>query len=214
MYPSIFMYIIQKDHLQKLHKVLEDFKKYMDTYKDQEQAYGANWYNVGWNDITTGVVHFEDQKVADVVRCRFMTLALGFANGWGNSKTDKDNTHEDAKDKEMYEQLRCEVVNVFGHLLRHRYCPKQERWRRGTEYAGIAFKQMKSAGTKGIGQIDGPVVDGRCTMCAYGHNKQHVDAVNLEIVNWLLQQTKILEGMEQIEGGADCNTKWKDYTEK
>ncbi|KJP85112.1 hypothetical protein AK88_05251, partial [Plasmodium fragile] len=199
-----------KNHLQKLHKVLDDFKTYMDEKKRHEEAYGANCYNVGWNDITTGVVHFVDQKVADVVRCRFMTLALGFANGWGTKTQDRNaGVH---MNEEEENSLRCEVVNVFGHLLRHKYCPQQEKWRRGTEYAGIAFKQMKSPEQDGHGGLGGPVMEGKCTMCGYGHNKHHVDAVNLKIVEWLLQQTNILEGMEHIEGGADCNMKWKEYT--
>ncbi|KJP85189.1 hypothetical protein AK88_05183 [Plasmodium fragile] len=207
------VYVVQphnKDHLQKLNKVLEDFKEYMDEHKDKEQAYGANCYNAGWDDIDKDNVHYMGQKVADVVRCRFMTLALGFANGWTATKQDRNDTVK--MDPEEQNSLRCEVVNVFGHLLRHRYCPQQEKWRRGTEYAGIAFKQMKSPEQHGHGGLGGPVMEGKCTMCGYGHNKQHVDAVNLDIVNWLLQQTKILEGMEQIEGGADCNTKWKEYT--
>ncbi|KJP85647.1 hypothetical protein AK88_04719 [Plasmodium fragile] len=193
-------------------KVLDEFKTYMEHGQQHMDAYGANCYNVGWDDLKEDGNYYKGQTVADVVRCRFMSVALGWANGWGNSNTDKDNTNDDTKDKEMYEQLRCEVVNVFGHLLRKRYCPEQDKWRRGTEYAGIAFKQMKSPGQHGHGGLGGPVMDGRCTMCGYGHNKQHVDAVNLDIVNWLMQEGKILDGMDKIEGGANCTKKWEEYT--
>ncbi|KJP84828.1 hypothetical protein AK88_05540 [Plasmodium fragile] len=201
-----------KGELERLRDVFDDFKKYMDTYKDQEHAYGANCYNTGWDDITRAEHYFEDQKVADVVRCRVMTLALGWANGWNNSKQDKHKQHKNQTEKEMEERLRCEVVNVFGHLLRHRYCPHQQHWRRGTEYPWIVFKNMKSAGTNGIGQIDGPVVEGKCTMCGYGHNRQHVDAVNLDLVQWFLQHGNIWDGMQNIDERQFCNTKWAVYT--
>ncbi|KJP88572.1 hypothetical protein AK88_01851 [Plasmodium fragile] len=202
----------RKRELEKLRDVFDYFKQYMHANKDHNEAYGVNCYNTRWDDITKPGVHFEDQTVADVVRCRVMTLALGWVNGWNNSKQDKHKQHKNQTEKEMEERLRCEVANIFGHLLRANYCPNQELWRRGVEYSRIAFRNMHGKGKDGIGGIGGPVVDGRCTACGYGHNKQHVDAVNLEIVNWLLQQGKVLDGIETIEEKRFCNTKWAVYT--
>ncbi|KJP85656.1 hypothetical protein AK88_04687 [Plasmodium fragile] len=197
---------------KKVKTVLDAFKNYMQQGKQHMDAYGANCYNVGWDDFKEDGHYFKGQTVADVVRCRLMSVALGWANGWNNSKQDKHKQEKNQTEKGMEERLRCEVVNVFGHLLRANYCPDQKHWRRGTEYAFQTFTQMKTPPQGGAPGIEGPVVDGLCTMCGYGHKMQHVDAADLDIVNWLMQDGNILAGMDKIEDGADCNTKWAQYT--
>ncbi|KJP88231.1 hypothetical protein AK88_02178 [Plasmodium fragile] len=188
--------------------MLGAFADYMDKDKWDMEAVGANCKNTGWDDVDDQ--YRTQQTVADVIRCRFMSVALGIANGWTATKQDRHDTVK--MDPEEQNTLRCEVTNVFGHLLRHRYCPDQEHWRRGTEYAFQTFTQMKTTPQGGAPGIEGPVVDGLCTMCGYGHNRKHIEAVDLDIVTWLMNEGKILAGMDKIEEGAECNTKWKEYT--
>ncbi|KJP84994.1 hypothetical protein AK88_05376 [Plasmodium fragile] len=66
--------------LETLNKVLAAFVTYMQNNEQNVDAIGANCYNSGWNDFGDGKAYHKEQTVADVVRCRFMTLALFFAN--------------------------------------------------------------------------------------------------------------------------------------
>ncbi|KJP84791.1 hypothetical protein AK88_05576 [Plasmodium fragile] len=200
----------QNDDWNKWKEVLEDFKTYMETNKEHMDSYGANCYNVGWDDITVKKEYYMGQKVADVVRCRVMTLALGWANGWGPDNTIGSSGNTDAQERQN--MRKCEVANIFGHLLRHKYCPTQQHWRRGVEYSRIEFRNMKSAAEGGIGHVGGPVIDGRCTACGYKGHERLSRAINWQVVDWLLHNAHILDGIDKIDGGEYCNMKWADYT--
>ncbi|KJP86044.1 hypothetical protein AK88_04301 [Plasmodium fragile] len=199
-----------KEHLEKLNKVLQEFTEYMEKYKEHADAFGANCYNVGWEDISSDGHFYMGQTVADVVRCRVMSVAWAFANGWHKST---QHTQDRVRmDPEEENRLRCEVANIFGHLLKEKYCPHQEQWKRGVEYSRIALKKMQSTGKNGAGVVAGPVIDGRCTACGYHGHERLPGVVNWDIADWLLYDAKILHGIENIERGANCNKKWKEYT--
>ncbi|KJP84853.1 hypothetical protein AK88_05517 [Plasmodium fragile] len=191
------------DAWNRVKKVLDDFKKYMDKGRELMNDYGANCYNVGWDDLKEDGNYFKGQTVADVVRCRLMSTALFFANQQGT---------EQGPDKDMNQRLRCEIANTFGHMLKKMYCSQQGTWARGIEYAGITFKSMQSPGKDGHGGVTGPVVEGKCTMCGYKGYEHTVQAVDLDIAHWLRGQGKILHGIQHIDGSVPCDTKWEDYT--
>ncbi|KJP85013.1 hypothetical protein AK88_05355 [Plasmodium fragile] len=198
-----------KDEWNKWKQVLEDFKEYMDKKKEHANDYGANCDNAGWDDIRAPTEYYMGQKVADVVRCRVMSVAWGFANGWGPDNTigRSGNTEE----QERQNMRKCEVANIFGHLLQTKYCPTQQNWTRGVEYSRIAFQNMHSTGTTEASVMNGPVTAGKCTACGYQGYERWSRAINWNVVEWLLQEGKILEGLDKIEDGADCNMKWKEY---
>ncbi|KJP85134.1 hypothetical protein AK88_05231 [Plasmodium fragile] len=211
--PRTAVYVVpplNKDEWNKWKQVLEHFTKYMDEHKDLADAYGANCYNVGWDDVDPAPR--KDQTVADVVRCRVMSVAWGFANRWDKNEHDtgeRQSTDEDEKEN----MLRCEVVNVFGHLLKNKYCNGQRGYKRGVEYARIAFRHMKSAGTHGAGVVGGPVTAGKCTACGYDQHTRSAHAINWKVAEWLLYEGQILQGIENIEDTRFCNTKWAHYTQ-
>ncbi|KJP84763.1 hypothetical protein AK88_05605 [Plasmodium fragile] len=199
------IYVAQQyseEQWKKVKKVLDEFKNYMQQGQQHMDAYGANCYNVGWDDLKEDGNYFIDQQVADVVRCRLMSVALWFAN---------QNGIDGNEDTEV-EKLRCEVANTFGHMLKKMYCPQQGTWDRGIEYAGITFKRMQSPGKDGQGALQGPVMDGKCNMCGYVGHKQNVEAVNLDIAHWLRGEGKMLDGIQHIDGSVPCTTKWAEYT--
>ncbi|KJP84762.1 hypothetical protein AK88_05608 [Plasmodium fragile] len=192
--------------------VLENFKKYMDEHTDLAAEYGANCDNSGWDDVKDQRHYYKGQTVADVVRCRVMSVAWAFANRWDmpGTKTNTDDTQQ--MDPEEENMLRCEVANTFGHLLQTKYCPGQNQWIRGVEYSRIAFTKMNSSGQDGVGEIKGPVIDGTCTACGYKGHERLSKAINWNLVDWLLYDAKILDAIQNIEGGTHCHMKWADYT--
>ncbi|KJP85746.1 hypothetical protein AK88_04616 [Plasmodium fragile] len=212
--PSKTLYVVppNNDDWNKWKTVLEDFKEYMDAHTDLADAIGANCYNSGWNDFGDGKDYHTGQTVADVVRCRVMSTAWAFANGWDMPGT---KTHTDDRvpmDTAEENRLRCEVANIFGHLLKKKYCTRQTGFKRGVEYSRIVFRKMNSPGTPAFGALRGPVIEGKCTACGYDQNKRSAHAINLPVVEWLLYEGKILQGIENIEGGAHCTKKWEQYT--
>ncbi|KJP84732.1 hypothetical protein AK88_05636 [Plasmodium fragile] len=114
-------------------------------------------------------------------------------------------------DQEQQNMFRCEVVNIFGHLLKEKYCSEQKGYRRGVEYSRIVFRNMQSAGTDGAGVLDGPVIQGKCTACGYGENRRWAHAINLKVVEWLMGQAAILAEIQAMEKAMPCTDKWKDY---
>ncbi|KJP84838.1 hypothetical protein AK88_05534 [Plasmodium fragile] len=201
-----------KDEWNKWKQVLEQFTKYMDENQENAEGFGANCDNAGWEDISSHGYKYMGQKVADVLRCRVMSVAWAFANGWSTSA---NATEPGVKmDTEEENMLRCEVANIFGHILKEKYCPDQEKWKRGVEYSRIAFRKMQSTGKNGFGALTGPVIDGRCTACGYKDHERSANAINLNVVDWLLYEEHILDAIQNIEAGAECNMKWADYKKK
>ncbi|KJP86086.1 hypothetical protein AK88_04277 [Plasmodium fragile] len=200
-----------KQDMDKLQKVLKDFKEYMGKNEQHVDAYGVNCYNSGWEDMDNTSTFYTQQMVPDVVRCRLMTIALGFANGWGR----QDNATQDGvhMSEEEENSLRCEVVNVFGHLLKKKYCERQQQWYRGIEYAYIVMQNMGDE-KLGTGLPPGPVTDKRCTMWGYEGHRRNVEAINLPVVEWLLQDTQLLGKIAQMQREMPCNTEWKQYIQE
>ncbi|KJP85438.1 hypothetical protein AK88_04941 [Plasmodium fragile] len=193
----------------KWKQVLQEFTEHMEEKNDLNDAYGENCHNSGWDDIKDDGTLFMGQTVADVLRCKVMSVAWGFANGWGQ-KTDTWAGKSEAQRTDI-DMLRCEVANIFGHILQAMYCPRQTTWKRGIEYSRIAFRKMQSTGKNGAGVVAGPVIDGRCTACGYGENRRWAHAINLKVVEWLMQDAGILGEIKAMEKQWPCNTQWKDY---
>ncbi|KJP85785.1 hypothetical protein AK88_04601 [Plasmodium fragile] len=193
----------------KWKQVLQEFTEYMQDHNDLNEAYGANCYNACWDYITPGAVHFVDQTVADVVRCRVMSVAWAFANGWGPKGSAQQNgVHMNEQEQNMF---RCEVANIFGHLLKTMYCTSQQGYKRGVEYSRIAFKSMQSAGKDGAGVLDGPVLEDKCTACGYKDHERLAHAINLKVVEWFLEEGRIKAEIQALERAMPCKTKWTDY---
>ncbi|KJP84775.1 hypothetical protein AK88_05591, partial [Plasmodium fragile] len=181
----------------------------MEANNELAEAWGANCYNTGWNDFGKGHDNHTGQTVADVVRCRVMSVAWAFAN-WSDKGAHATGPGVHMT-KEQQNMFRCEVVNIFGHLLKEKYCSEQKGYRRGVEYSRIAFKSMQSAGINGVGAINGPVIDGTCTACGYGENRRWAHAINLKVVEWLMQHGDIMNEIAAMERAMPCTTKWTDY---
>ncbi|KJP85431.1 hypothetical protein AK88_04934 [Plasmodium fragile] len=184
------------DQWHQVKEVLEEFIKYLGTNNENFDALGANCYNTGWNDFDD-VAYYTGQRVADMMRCRLMSGALWFAN-------------TDTKDDHI-NRLRCEVVHVFGHLLKTLYCKDKGGYKRGTEYAWETFKSMQSQGQNGTALVPGPVVEGKCTMCGYDQHRRWSKAINWEIADWLLGDGTISSEIAQMQQAMPCTTKWTDY---
>ncbi|KJP84779.1 hypothetical protein AK88_05590 [Plasmodium fragile] len=191
--------------------VLENFKKYMDEHTDLAAEYGANCDNSGWDDVKDQRHYYKGQTVADVVRCRVMSVAWAFANRWDmpGTKTNTDDTQQ--MDPEEENMLRCEVANTFGHLLQTKYCPGQNQWIRGVEYSRIAFTKMNSSGQDGVGEIKGPVIDGTCTACGYKGHERLSKAINWNVVEWLMQEGQITAEITAMEQAWPCEQSWHQY---
>ncbi|KJP88573.1 hypothetical protein AK88_01852 [Plasmodium fragile] len=181
----------------RVQDVLEQFIEYLKDHNDTFDALGANCNNIGWNDLTHTAYH-KGQRVADMMRCRIMSGALFFAN-------------QDTSD-EQTNRLRCEVAHVLGHLLKTRYCKDTAPWPRGIEYAWPTFRDMKSGESGKPGAVRGPVMDGRCTMCGYVGNRKNVEAVDLKIAYWLMQEGGILGEIQAMEKEWPCEQYWDKYT--
>ncbi|KJP85057.1 hypothetical protein AK88_05312 [Plasmodium fragile] len=183
----------------KLKSVLDAFAQHMQKHEQLMEQLGANCDNSGWEDFTPGVYH-KDQTVGDMMRCRLMNTALWFAN-------------KDDKDDEEVNRLRCEVANVFGYILKNIYCKDKGGYNRGIEYAYTAMRNMGNTvnGTEGL---KGPVAEGRCTMCGYVGHTHNVEAVNLEIAQWLMNQGGILAEIQQLQQQRPCAEYWQDYIKK
>ncbi|KJP84741.1 hypothetical protein AK88_05626 [Plasmodium fragile] len=194
---------------EKWKQVLQEFTEYMQDHNDLNEAYGANCYNSGWNDFGKGNESHTQQRVADVVRCRVMSVAWAFAN-WSNTAA-QDTKHGVKMEKEEQDMFRCEVVNIFGHLLKEKYCSEQKGYKRGVEYSRIVFKSMKSDGAGGIGVLDGPVIQGKCTACGYEKHNRLAHAINLKVVQWLMDEGKISSEIAQMEMAMPCRELWKKY---
>ncbi|KJP84748.1 hypothetical protein AK88_05619, partial [Plasmodium fragile] len=191
------------DALQKMKTALQAFIDYMQEHTDQMDAYGANCDNSGWDDFDDAH-QYKGQTVADVVRCRLMSVALFFANGDNIPRNSRD-----MDDDKLYERFRCEVANVFGYMLKNQYCKHNPGWKRGVEYA---WKTMKNMHKDKDGKIilSGPVMDGRCTQCGYGDNKTQPGIINGDIAEWLVDHG-IMEEIGTIEGDMPCEEQWKSY---
>ncbi|KJP84991.1 hypothetical protein AK88_05373, partial [Plasmodium fragile] len=198
------------DQWEPVKNVLNDFIKYVQENNELFDAQGANCDNKGWNDMDQ--YSRMGQRVADVMRCRIMSGALWFANGAGNNKEEWEKKSEGEK-KEI-ERLRCEVAHVFGHLLKTRYCQGTQPWYRGVEYAYKAMQRMGDTKPGHTAGIPGPVVEGRCTMCGYEGHKHNVQAVNLEIAQWLMYDGGIIEEIKKLEGTMPCAQYWDQYIHK
>ncbi|KJP88407.1 hypothetical protein AK88_01859 [Plasmodium fragile] len=181
----------------------------MEQKNELNEAYGANCYNSGWDDFGTGKHHHRGQTVADVVRCRVMSVAWVFANGWGT--TGSANTDGVEITQEERNMFRCEVANIFGHLLKAKYCPRQSGFKRGVEYSRIAFQKMNSPGPHEAGNITGPVIEGKCTACGYGEYQRWANAINLKVVEWLMEHAHINEEIKRMQEAMPCTTQWTHY---
>ncbi|KJP84939.1 latent-transforming growth factor beta-binding protein 4 [Plasmodium fragile] len=199
------IYVVQNytdEHWTKVQKVLKEFIKYLQKNNDNFDSHGANCDNAGWNDFDD-VAYYTGQRVADMMRCRLMSGALWFANGG----------HGGEVNDEELNRLRCEIANVFGHLLRKMYCKDQQNWYRGVEYAWETFQNMGDE-TLGNGALKGPVTEKRCTMCGYVGNRKNVEAVDLKIAYWLMQEGGISEEIRTLEREMQCNQNWEKYINK
>ncbi|KJP86068.1 hypothetical protein AK88_04259 [Plasmodium fragile] len=193
------IYVVLPDDDEQWNKVkdvLEEFMEYLEEHNQHFDGFGANCNNAGWSDFGDGNL-YKEQRVADMMRCRLMSGALWFANKGGTD--------------EAVNRLRCEVANVFGHLLKKMYCKDKGGYKRGTEYAWETFRNMKSEGTDGAGKMEGPVINSVCTECGYGEHKRNINAINLAIAQWLLKEGKISSEIAQMEKAMPCETYWKDY---
>ncbi|KJP86046.1 hypothetical protein AK88_04303 [Plasmodium fragile] len=191
----------------RVKNVLDDFATHMQNYEKYMEQLGANCNNAYWEDFTKGI--YEDgQRVADMVRCRLMSGALWFANTQGIDGKGRGNDAE----RESYERLRCEVANVFGHLLRTTYCPKQNTWKRGIEYAYTAMRNMgkNQDGTPVATELAGPVVERTCNICGYEGSRTKPGIINGDIAQLLVQQG-IMGELTQIERQMPCAKDWKQY---
>ncbi|KJP84995.1 hypothetical protein AK88_05377 [Plasmodium fragile] len=59
--------------------------------------------------------------------------------------------------------------------------------------------------------IKGPVVEGKCTMCGYTGYTHNVEAVNLSIAQWLMEQGHILGEIQALETEMPCSQYWQNY---
>ncbi|KJP85060.1 CD99 antigen [Plasmodium fragile] len=199
---------MQDKEWEPVKNVLEEFMEYLEEHNDNFDALGANCDNTGWNDLTH-TAHHTGQTVADMMRCRLMSGALWFANGsW---KTTDRSTKQSQQDDEETNRLRCDVAHVFGHLLKERYCKDKRGYKRGIEYAWQTFRDMNSEGQHGFGEINGPVIEGKCTPCGYTGYHRHITAINLAIAQWLLGDGNINEEITAMEQAMPCDMKWEQY---
>ncbi|KJP84739.1 hypothetical protein AK88_05629 [Plasmodium fragile] len=177
-------------------KVLTSFSDYMTRNDDTVEQWAANCDNEGWNDLMKQHSH-KGQKVADVMRCRLMNTALWFAN-------------KDDEDDEEVNRLRCEVVNVFGNILKRRYCPQQGGRRRGIEYAWEIMRQMGNTEWGGV-VPQGPVTKHECTECGYKGSWTDPGVVNGDMATWLLLQWRVMDKITHMERTMECTADWKTY---
>ncbi|KJP85187.1 hypothetical protein AK88_05181 [Plasmodium fragile] len=200
-----------KQHLETMKTVLQQFIDYMDNKDELADAYGVNCYNTGWDDITDAATLFTGQTVADVIRCKLMTIALNFANG--------DNTQEKkAKGgstlmSEMEKQLRCELANAFGYILDQKYCATSKGFKRGVKYAWRTMEHMVSRKYAPAPPMTGPVFEKKCTECGYNVPVGQFRIRNGDIADLLLTQGKIMDKIGHIENKVDCSMKWAHYTQ-
>ncbi|KJP84781.1 hypothetical protein AK88_05587 [Plasmodium fragile] len=195
-----------KEELERMKTVLQQFIHYMENTEDLADALGANCANSGWDDISSHGRYHMGQTVADVVRCRLMTLALHFANGDNvNGKHEAvKRTVTDAKEH----RLRCEVANTFGYILEKKYCDLKTPWKRGIKYA---WKTVLKMGDQGGLPSDGPVMKRICTECGYDIEKPVVRVVNGEMAEWLLREGRLMDQIGHMQGSAPCAMEWKRY---
>ncbi|KJP85652.1 hypothetical protein AK88_04724 [Plasmodium fragile] len=179
--------------------VLEDFIQYLGDHNQDFEQYGANSDNKSWDDMEKGK-YYRGQRVADMMRCRIMSGALWFANQQGPD--------------EQTNKLRCEVAHVLGHLLKTKYCERKTPFTRGTEYAWQTFKNMQSQGQSGHGALQGPVMDGTCTMCGYVGHTRNITAINWKIAEWLLYNARIMEEIQKMERDWPCEQYWEKYIQE
>ncbi|KJP84852.1 hypothetical protein AK88_05516 [Plasmodium fragile] len=195
-----------KEQLETMKTVLQQFIDYMDDPDGTVDALGANCYNSGWNDITDDGTLFTGQTVADVIRCKLMTGALWFANG-DNIKgysTVTDDTEN---------RLRCELANAFGYILDKKYCEHKTTWKRGVKYAWTTVNAMGEAG--GIQEDKkGPVMKADCTECGYKVTHGSVRVVDGHMVNLLIEEGKIMDKIGNIAHRIPCGQDWKKYKEE
>ncbi|KJP88230.1 hypothetical protein AK88_02177 [Plasmodium fragile] len=194
--------------LQDLRTVLQGFVQYMDKKDQYMDAFGANCNNTGWNDIHKENVYYQEQTVADVMRCRLMSGALFYANGGNGSETSAQQGRGVMDEKEK--QLRCEAANALGYILEKKYCHGSTAWRRGIKYAWKTVKAM--AGPGGLGTT-GPVIQEQCTECGYNIVNPVVRVINGEMADWLLTQGKIMDKIGTMETQLPCDQDWKVYTQ-
>ncbi|KJP88328.1 hypothetical protein AK88_01944 [Plasmodium fragile] len=180
-------------------KVLEEFIAHLRDNTDNFDALGANCDNKSWNDMND-VTYYKAQRVPDMMRCRIMSGALWFANQPGHN--------------EDVNRLRCEVAHVLGHLLKTKYCERKTPFTRGTEYAWQTFKNMQSQGQSGHGALQGPVMDGTCTMCGYVGHTRNITAINWKIAEWLLYNAGIMEEIQKMERDWPCEQYWEKYIQE
>ncbi|KJP84903.1 hypothetical protein AK88_05464 [Plasmodium fragile] len=193
----------------RVKKVLQEFMEYLEQHDHDFDGLGANCDNKGWNDFGDGNL-YKEQRVADMMRCRLMSGALWFANGDNVQQTNAQGGSTSMDETE--EKLRCEVVQVFGHLLKNMYCKGRQTWYRGIEYAWETFQNMGDE-KLGKGLPPGPVTDKRCTMCGYVGHKRNVEAVDLKIAYWLMKEGGILGEITQMEKKMPCEKYWQEYIE-
>ncbi|KJP85388.1 hypothetical protein AK88_04988 [Plasmodium fragile] len=196
--------------LEKMKTVLQQFVEYMDKKDQYMEAMGANCNNTGWNDIDKENVYYQDQTVADVMRCRLMSGALFFANGANRTET-RAQQGSGAIDTEE-EKLRCEVVNAFGDILEKKYCDHKTPWRRGVKYAWKTMHNMSSQEYGPGPQMPGAVFERRCTECGYDIKNPVVRVVNGDMANLLVHDGHIMDKIGNIEHRMPCEKDWKEYT--
>ncbi|KJP88874.1 hypothetical protein AK88_01368 [Plasmodium fragile] len=197
----------------KVDKVLNSLVQHMTHSHEHIEALGANCNNTHWDDFTQGIYH-RGQTVGDMMRCRYVTLALYYANGWdaGGNNTDEETAQPNTQEQTMNERLRCELANTFGSLLRERYCTRKQTWNRGVEYAWNVMTHIGS--NKYGGQtLLGPVMDGRCTLCGYKGSWTQRGIINGDIAQWLVDQG-IMTEIAHIEQQMPCEKDWKKYKEQ
>ncbi|KJP86476.1 hypothetical protein AK88_03852 [Plasmodium fragile] len=186
---------------------LQSFVEHMTQSEKIIESIGANCENAYWNDLLKGAFH-EGQRVADMMRCRLMNTALYFANG--SVRTEDGSVTNNGGTDEATNKLRCEIVNVFGNILKHRYCPQQRPWKRGIEYAWEIMRQMGD--TKWGGMVPpGPVLDQRCTECGYKSKGRKLGIVNGDMATWLLLQWRVMDKITKMERTMECTADWKEY---
>ncbi|KJP84884.1 hypothetical protein AK88_05483 [Plasmodium fragile] len=187
-----------KDELEIMKKVLHDFIDHMEKHEKDMDAIGANCDNSGWNDIDKENVYYKDQTVADMMRCRLMSGALFFANQDGPA----------GKHKALYERLRCEVVNAFGHALERKYCEHKTKWKRGVKYA---WKTVTAMGGPGGVTSGGPVMQDIYTECGYNIQGAIVRVVNGDMANLLIHEGKIMDTIGELQREVECSQDWQEY---
>ncbi|KJP84862.1 hypothetical protein AK88_05507 [Plasmodium fragile] len=203
---------MQKEQLETMKTVLQQFIDYMEEKKHMMDAIGANCHNSGWNDITDDGTLFTQQTVADVIRCKLMTAALWFANGDNTQQKKANGPSTDMN--EMEKQLRCELANAFGYILHHKYCEPRPGFKRGIEYAWKTMIEMGSSKYAPEQPMTGPVFERRCTECGYNVTNATFRAVNGDIAELLITQGKIMDTIGHIEKTVDCSMKWDVYVKQ